>query len=430
MELLIEQFCGMGGRDGCLTLNDLLGLGIEGSDVMVLVGHWTADNSIVLPDEFWEQQCVVGGLLEVINGVITGADVQYCIGGECRGQPPKVVSFLGGTYNSSMAAEAGLPIDPRFIEDAWVTVKQMPVPPDPTDADLVITKEADTSEAAVGDTVVFTISVENLGEVDATGVVVMDVLPAGVNYVSSVPEEGTWYDVTSGVWNIGDVHDGETLILNITVTVNTLGEICNVARIIHSDQPDPDTGDNQDSACVTGEEAEIECVTLIDGWNLVSLTLIPDDGDIETSVLFDVYADVIMVAAYEGGPQPPAEWLYYNPDAPSDFATMADGIGYFINMDLEGPDEFCFLGYEISKPPPPPSVPPYYDLVVGYNLIGFKSTTPKLPQDYLAAIEGDYTVIYGFANGVYFIVGSPGNEYLQPGLGYWVAMTVVGTIYP
>jgi hypothetical protein len=66
----------------------------------------------------------------------------------------------------------------------------------------------------------------------------------------------------------------------------------------------------------------------------------------------------------------------------------------------------------------------------GWNLIGFKSTMPKLPEAYLSAIAGDYVVIYGFDDGGFFIAGTPGHDMLQPGLGYWIAMLEPGTIYP
>jgi len=71
-------------------------------------------------------------------------------------------------------------------------------------------------------------------------------------------------------------------------------------------------------------------------------------------------------------------------------------------------------------------------LVEGWNLLGFKSTTAKAPAEYLAAIAGKYTIIYGYnaVADLYFIAGAPGNELLQPGLGYWIAMTDDGTVYP
>jgi uncharacterized repeat protein (TIGR01451 family) len=319
-----------------------------------------------------------------------------------------------------MASEAGLPIDPRFIEDAWVTVKQEPVD---TEADLEIIKVADEEEVTIGEEVTYTITVENLGPVDATGVMVTDMLPSGVSYVSSNPYQG-WYDVTSGVWNIGDLDNGHVATLEIVCSVNVAGEITNVAMISNADQPDPDTGDNSDAALIEGMTADaVECMTLVDGWNLVSLPLIPFNFDLE-DVLLDVLGDVDTVSYYPGGPG--ELWIeYFGNILLDDLTTLEDGKGYFVEMD--GTGTACFAGEEISLSPP--NVPPSYPVVDGWNLIGFKSTTPEMPQDYLAAIAGKYTVIYGF-DGAYFIVGSPGHEYFLPGLGYWIAMVDTGIIYP
>ena len=68
----------------------------------------------------------------------------------------------------------------------------------------------------------------------------------------------------------------------------------------------------------------------------------------------------------------------------------------------------------------------------GWNLIGFKSTVPKLPEEYLAGIADQYVMIYGYDDGNFFIAGAPGHEMLQPGLGYWLAMRTgeAGTIFP
>ena len=77
---------------------------------------------------------------------------------------------------------------------------------------------------------------------------------------------------------------------------------------------------------------------------------------------------------------------------------------------------------------PPPAAPPSYNVVPGWNLIGFKKTASQPANQYLSAINGKYTVIYGFANGAYFIVTPSQN--LEPGRGYWLAVTEAGTIYP
>jgi hypothetical protein len=85
------------------------------------------------------------------------------------------------------------------------------------------------------------------------------------------------------------------------------------------------------------------------------------------------------------------------------------------------------MGAMITDPPGPP---PTYDVVVGWNMIGFKSTATNVTaDDYLAGTK--YVRIYGFKNGSWFFIpGPPYSSYLEPGLGYWVAFTEPGTIYP
>jgi len=74
---------------------------------------------------------------------------------------------------------------------------------------------------------------------------------------------------------------------------------------------------------------------------------------------------------------------------------------------------------------------PAYDVVVDWNMVGFKSTTTNATaQDYLDGTA--YVRIYGYKNGAWFLI--PGPPYddpkMEPGLGYWVAFTKSGTIYP
>jgi hypothetical protein len=75
-------------------------------------------------------------------------------------------------------------------------------------------------------------------------------------------------------------------------------------------------------------------------------------------------------------------------------------------------------------------LPPTYDVVVGWNMVGFKSTADNVTAaDYLAGTE--YVRIYGFENGEWFLIPGPSyNTTMVPGLGYWVAFTEPGTIYP
>ena len=101
---------------------------------------------------------------------------------------------------------------------------------------------------------------------------------------------------------------------------------------------------------------------------------------------------------------------------------MVDGKGYWIEMSR--PEVLTIEGQEL---PDPPDAPPAYSVVEGWNLIGFKSTTPKVADSYLLAIDGKYTLVRGYEDS-YFTVGT--GENLDPGYGYWISITEPGTIYP
>jgi len=159
-------------------------------------------------------------------------------------------------------------------------------------------------------------------------------------------------------------------------------------------------------------------VDLYEGWNLVSLPLIPESKDI-TDVLEGVEG-VVSVQHYTGGPA--GAWQLYSP-AVVDLTAMEDGKGYWMDMSADG--ELTVTGYELVAPPP--AVPPSYDVVAGWNMIGFKSTTEQSVEDYLGSMESALQAIYGYdaAAGAYFIPGQ-----FKPGYGYWAAFDAPGTIYP
>lgn len=160
-------------------------------------------------------------------------------------------------------------------------------------------------------------------------------------------------------------------------------------------------------------------LALDEGWNLVSLPLIPFESDVE-ALLADVATSVASVWSYEAATR---LWSSYVPDGPLPTLThLVDGKGYWIAMDA--PDTLRVEGREL---PAPPSMPPTYEVVEGWNLIGFKSCISRTVDDYLAGVGG-YTVVQGYAHGDYFRVLGP--EYMEPGHGYWVAVTGAGTIYP
>lgn len=131
-------------------------------------------------------------------------------------------------------------------------------------ADLAVTKTVDNAAPNVGDTVVFTITAQNLGPDDATGVALTDSLPFGLGFVAATPSVGT-YDSATGLWTIGDLALSDSATLTITATVDEPGSLTNTVAVSASDQPDPDTSNNSAAAAVNaGASADIGVSKTVD----------------------------------------------------------------------------------------------------------------------------------------------------------------------
>ena len=118
--------------------------------------------------------------------------------------------------------------------------------------DVSLTKLVDGVEGPVnrarGDQIVYTLNLavddvtdDGLILSDVTGVIVTDVLPPDVTFVSS-SGYGT-YDATNGEWVIGDLAAGTAVSLQIAATINADArvEFDNVTEVVGHDQPDIDS---------------------------------------------------------------------------------------------------------------------------------------------------------------------------------------------
>ncbi len=115
-------------------------------------------------------------------------------------------------------------------------------------ADLSVDKRVDNRYALPGQTITFTIAVENLGKSSTIGVIVTDVIPSGYSFLSSIGSIGL-YDETTGVWGIGEMEVGAEEYLDIRVVVNETGEYLNTS-VVSSDILDLDLSNNVSSAMV------------------------------------------------------------------------------------------------------------------------------------------------------------------------------------
>jgi uncharacterized repeat protein (TIGR01451 family) len=132
---------------------------------------------------------------------------------------------------------------------------------DATSADLSLTKTASDTTPDIGVDFTFTVTVANAaGGADATGIVVRDLLPTRLRFVSATPSQGT-YTAAIGVWTVGAVSSGAnaTLVLTVKHVGGSVAPVMNAAEITAADQPDPDsahgnnstTEDDDDSVTVT-----------------------------------------------------------------------------------------------------------------------------------------------------------------------------------
>jgi uncharacterized repeat protein (TIGR01451 family) len=105
--------------------------------------------------------------------------------------------------------------------------------------DLSLTKTVNNATPSAGSNIVFTLGVKNDGPSVATGVIVRDVLPVGLTYVSS-SGAGSYSGITS-LWTVGNLAVGETKTLSMTVTAATVGAKVNNVEVWDSDQFDIDS---------------------------------------------------------------------------------------------------------------------------------------------------------------------------------------------
>ncbi|MEM9643598.1 MAG: DUF11 domain-containing protein [Planctomycetota bacterium] len=182
--------------------------------------------------------------------------------------------------------------------------------------DLSLTKSASVSEVPVGSNVTFALQVSNAGPSDATGVVVQDLLPAGVTFVSSVPSQGS-FDSGSGLWSVGNIASGTSQNLSIVARVDVAGNKTNTAQVFAADQTDvdstPNNGanseDDQASVVITSPQIDLSLTKSVsdstpDVGQSVTFTIVVSnsgpDGATGVNVLDRLPAGLSFVSASTG----------------------------------------------------------------------------------------------------------------------------------
>jgi uncharacterized repeat protein (TIGR01451 family)/gliding motility-associated-like protein len=232
-----------------LVVTDALPAGLKyGSIVSPSIGTWTAPNWVIGNLASGNSETIV---IEAIVGLDEGGN-----------------TLVNTVSNSQDQIDSDLTED-----DASETIVV-------TNSDLETLKTVSNAIPNEGDTITYTIQVTNNGPSNATNVSLVDKLPVGVTYVSHTSGAGT-YNFGSGLWNIGNVSNGSTVMLNIIATVDdgTLGQtITNITSAVIADQSDSDITNNIGSVSIV----PTAYIDLSLTKNVVDEVVNPEVGDIIT----------------------------------------------------------------------------------------------------------------------------------------------------
>ena len=122
-----------------------------------------------------------------------------------------------------------------------------------TEADLAITKTASSSIVTVGTDITYTITVQNLGETEATGITVEDVLPEEVSLVSI---NGTGWDCDNGTVSctLNSLTGGASSSITLIVTAPETEDVIENSAQVFSEMTEGDLSNNTSDCSVTVRE--------------------------------------------------------------------------------------------------------------------------------------------------------------------------------
>lgn len=116
-------------------------------------------------------------------------------------------------------------------------------------ADVQIIKTADTATKHEGDTVTYTLTAHNNGPATAADVVVNDVLPNTLTFVSATPPAD--YNSGTGVWTVGTLANGADSVLTIVATVAGNAASTDILNTAVITQSTADSNQNNNSSTST-----------------------------------------------------------------------------------------------------------------------------------------------------------------------------------
>jgi large repetitive protein len=153
-----------------------------------------------------------------------------------------VSSSASGSITNTVTVTGDQP-DPNLSNNTSTVTTQVA-----QSVDLALVKTAAPNPVTAGNQLTYTLTATDNGPSNATGVTIVDTLPAGTTYVSSNGGSATISGQTVTL-SIGNLADGASATSTIVVTVGSsvVGTIINTA-VVSGNQPDPNLANNTASA--------------------------------------------------------------------------------------------------------------------------------------------------------------------------------------
>lgn len=239
-QTLIPQFADLALE---LTASDAYPQPGQSVDFTLSIQHESGDPAMasvgcVLPSNYQFDSVTGDGSFDAGSGVwepgslTAGYQAQLVVHGTYQGQGEAV--FRAEISASDQGDPDSTPSNGVLDEDDQVEISVRT-----RVADLRLTKTVDNSMPAVGENVVFTLTVFNEGPDVADQVTVLDMLPAGMSYVAD--NGGGAYLPGTGIWTLDPLVVDAEATLEITARLDVAGRKVNVAEIATTDAFDPDS---------------------------------------------------------------------------------------------------------------------------------------------------------------------------------------------
>ncbi len=214
-------------------------------------------------------------------------------------------------------AGPGVPLPYTDTDSADVFVARADIEVDKAITPVEVDADAANGPYWFGSFVNYTITVDNQGPDDATGVEISDILdPTSLEFVSVVSVGQGTFDDTTNVWAVGDVDNGESSQIVLRTRLVGLGSVTNIAQNSASDQYDADSSPDND-------------IPAEDDQDSVSIEVVPTSlGDY---IWLDLDGDGVQDGNESGipGVQVDITWLDPATAAPQSYTTVTGTDGSY-----------------------------------------------------------------------------------------------------